>query len=123
MRHHDEIVHHVVILVLEDVAVPDVLARQVELGFDGDGLSRVHLDRVLPPRLVRGRLTGLTDQLGDVDAARGCGCRLKLLLADNQERDLVHVYGMGMIRGVVDLPLLDRPLLDLYRRVGVTSFK
>ena len=43
--------HHLVILVLDDVAMPDVQPGNVEQGFNGGSLTRIGNDRVLVARL------------------------------------------------------------------------
>src|SRR6266545_3776504 len=48
---HSVRAHHLVVLVLHDVAVPHVPARQIELGLDPGDLARIRDDGVLVARL------------------------------------------------------------------------
>ena len=43
--------HHLVVLVFEDVAVPDEAARKIELGLDARDLARVRDHRIFDPQL------------------------------------------------------------------------
>src|SRR3970282_1140428 len=54
LRHNFVWAHHVVVLVLQDVAVPDILPSDVEVRLDPGDLCRVRSDGVLPPALIGG---------------------------------------------------------------------
>src|SRR5262249_7812570 len=76
--------HHLVVLVLEDVAVPDVLARQVELRLNASHLVRIGDDGILA--------TGLP------------GLRPAGIASEHLELHLMDVDGVGVVAEVGDLP-------------------
>src|SRR6266508_360290 len=84
--------HHLVVLVLDDVAVPHVQAGEVELGLDPGDLLRVGDDGVLVAGLPALRRSG-----------RSLG-RLERLAVDDLELHLVDVDGVGVFGEVVELP-------------------
>ena len=85
--------HHLVVLVLDDVAMPDVEARQVEQGLDPGDLARVGDDGVLEARLPAFRRSGST---------------VNRLAVDHLELHLVDVDGVRVLGEIVYLPDLDR---------------
>src|SRR6266511_4796249 len=104
--------HHVVVLVLDDVAVVDVVLgcghprRQVELGPDGCELAGVRLDRVLEPSLLgSGEEHGTSGVGGGVDppgdAVRAfigllVGLDIEWGSADHLEGHQVRMYRVGV---------------------------
>jgi hypothetical protein len=93
---HHEGPHHLVVLVFDNVAVPDIEARDVEAGLYRSDLTRVGDDRVLeaflPGHDAHGH--GGWDHPGD----RGPAQYLK--------PDQMDVDGMGIHREIVYIPLL-----------------
>ena len=91
LGHRPDVVrpHHLVVLVLDDVAVPDIQASDVEPGLDAGDLVRIGDDRVLEARLPGFRRSG------------GSAERLPV---DDLELHQVDVDGVGVGREIVDLP-------------------
>src|SRR5262249_13479149 len=88
--------HHLVILVLEDVAVPDEATRGAELRLDTRDLTRVGDDCVLEPGLSRLRRPGRPDER--------TGGRVERLPVDHLELHRVYVNGMCVLGIVEDIP-------------------
>src|SRR6266511_5392413 len=86
--------HHLVVLVLQDVAVPHVQAREIEQRLDPRDLVRVSDDRVLVARLPT---------LG------GSRATFERLAVHHLELHLVDVGGVGVLGEVVDFPDLGGP--------------
>ena len=97
--------HHLVVLVLEDVAVPDVQAVEIfELGDHPHRLTAIDLDGVFPAKLM-----GFQGNLPEL--ARNTVQHLEL--------DQVQVNGVAVGRRIGDLPDLRGPLdRKLGRGVG-----
>src|SRR5262252_7461988 len=88
--------HHLVVLVLEDVAVPDEAACGAELRLDACNLTGVGDDRILEPGLSRLRRPGWPDGRA--------GVRVKLLPVDYLELHRVYMNGVCVLGVVEDLP-------------------
>src|SRR5512144_78159 len=86
--------HHFVVFVLDDMAVPDVLAGQVEQCLHASDLAGVGDDSVLESRL------------GGVRGSRVT--RIHRLAIDDLELHLVNVNGVRIRGEIVDFPDLDR---------------
>jgi hypothetical protein len=123
---HDERSHHVVLFMLQDVAVPNVLSsassrthriahrrcrqvRQVELHDDSCGLTRVYAHRVLPPDFIRIWRHGLTG-IALISRVAGEGLPLNELHVHE-----VKVDGMRVGGEVHDLPHFRRTSLWVFR--------
>ena len=114
LRHHQR-PHHVVFLVLEDVAVIDILIatgpragrhrerrrRQVELHEDRGDLARMHLHGFLPADFIG---LGATRQTRGRERAVD---QLEGLPRQDLHVDQVEVNGMGIRREVEDSPGFD----------------
>src|SRR5262249_8353992 len=87
--------HHLVVLVLDDVAVPDVQSRYVERGPDGRDVSGVGEDGMLEARFPR-----LDDRVHRLEAGDGPPTH-------DLEPYHMHVDRMPVLGEVVDLPILD----------------
>src|SRR6266545_3085756 len=95
--------HHLVVFVLDDVAVPHELARTGEMRLEPCDLPWVGDDRVLEagfPWLRRGDLAVEPDRLVDLTLV----VQHEALAVHDLEGDLVDVHRMGVGGGVVDLP-------------------
>jgi hypothetical protein len=99
--------HHLVVFVLDDVAVPDELARPSEARLESRHLARVGDDRVLKaafPWLWRSDLACELDRLDDLPIF----VEDEALAVHDLEHDFVDVHRVGIRGGVVDLPALGR---------------
>jgi len=118
--------HHVVLFMLEDVAVPDVLfpasprthriphgcgwqVWQVELHDDSRDLTRVHAHRILPPDFIR---IGWHGPSGKAPIPRIPAERLAL---NQLHVHQVKVNGMRVAREIHDLPHFGRTGFWIFR--------
>src|SRR6186713_2602723 len=93
--------HHLVVLVLDDVAVPDELALVVELQPEPGDLIRVANDRVLEAALPG---LGPSWLANGMDVGVPFLVKVDRLPVHDLERHLVHVHGVSVGGHVVELP-------------------
>src|SRR5512134_2027680 len=99
--------HHLVVLVLDDVAVPDVLARCVELCPEASDFAWIRYGCILQavlPGLGRPRVPGFRDS-GNL-AGFLILCEGDRLPVDHLEGYLVDMHGVRIGREVVEFPIL-----------------
>ena len=101
----DEGPHHVVVFMLDDVAVEDVLAGEVlKANEESEHVAGVDDGCIFPSGLAGGWWAGDADEL---EAALDEGSVVEALALEDLELNQMEMHGVGVVGGVDETPLLD----------------